>query len=71
MPRRRSNSNSTTRSPPSVIVGRDMLAQMANRTRTYIVKAQRRLTNLRSVNEAAEGYVKEKYGMDIEDFRKN
>ncbi|MEP6945097.1 MAG: hypothetical protein ABJA02_04210 [Acidobacteriota bacterium] len=51
--------------------GRDMLAQMANRTRTYIVKAQRRLTNLRSVNEAAEGYVKEKYGMDIEDFRKN
>lgn len=51
--------------------GRDMLAQMAARTRTYIVKAQRRLTNLRSVNAAAEGYVKEKYGMDIEDFRKN
>ena len=51
--------------------GRDMLAQMANRARTYIVKAQRRLTNLRSVNEAAEDYVKEKYGMDIGDFRQS
>ena len=51
--------------------GRDMLSQMANRARTHIVKAQRRLTNLRSVNEAAEEYVKETYGMDIGDFRKN
>jgi len=51
--------------------GRDMLAQMAARTRTHIVKAERRLINLRSVNEAAEEYVKEKYGMDIEDFRKS
>lgn len=51
--------------------GRDMLAQMAARTRTHIVKAGRRLANLRSVNEAAEVYVKDKYGMDIEDFRKN
>jgi len=51
--------------------GRDMLAQMANRTRTYIVKAQRRLTNLRSVNQAAEEHVKERYGMDIGDFRKS
>ncbi len=53
------------------VEGRDMLAQMAARARTHIVKAQRRLTNLRSVNEAAEGYVREKYGMDIEDFRKS
>jgi hypothetical protein len=51
--------------------GRDMLTQMANRARTHIVKAQRRLNNLRSVNEAAEDYVKERYGMDIGDFRKN
>jgi hypothetical protein len=50
--------------------GRDMLSQMAARTRTHIVKAERRLANLRSVNEAAGEYVKEKYGMDIEDFRK-
>ena len=51
--------------------GRDLLAQMAARTRTHIVKAQRRLVNLRSVNQAAEEYVKDKYGMDIEDFRKS
>lgn len=51
--------------------GRDMLAQMAARTRTHIVKAERRLANLRTVNEAAEGYVKDKYGMDIDDFRKS
>ncbi len=50
--------------------GRDMLAHMAARTRTQIVKAERRLAHLRTVNEAAEGYVKDKYGMDIEDFRK-
>ncbi len=49
--------------------GRDMLAQTASRTRTFIVKAERRLANLRSVNKAAEDHVKERYGMDIEDFR--
>ena len=51
--------------------GRDMLAQMAARTRTHVFKAGRRLTHLRSVNEAAEVYVKDKYGLDIEDFRKS
>jgi (p)ppGpp synthase/HD superfamily hydrolase len=51
--------------------GRDMLAHMAARTRTHIVKAERRLAHLRTVNEAAEGYVKDKYGLDIEDFRKS
>ena len=49
--------------------GRDMLEQMAARTRVHIKKSQRRLANLRSVNTAAEEYVKEKYGMDIEEFR--
>lgn len=49
--------------------GRDMLKQMAARTKTQIKKAERRLINLRSVNEAQEEYVKERYGMDIEDFR--
>lgn len=49
--------------------GRDMLAHMANRTKTHINKAERRLQNLRNVNLAAEEYVKDKYGMDISDFR--
>lgn len=51
------------------LLGRDMLKQMAERTKTHINKSQRRLINLRNVNEAAEEYVKEKYGMDIKDFR--
>lgn len=49
--------------------GRDLLAQMANRTRVHIKKSERRLTNLRSVNQAQEEYVKETFGMDISDFR--
>lgn len=50
--------------------GRDMLSQMAARTEAHIKKATRRLTNLRSVNAAAEEHVKETFGMDIGDFRK-
>ncbi len=49
--------------------GRDLLKQMAERTKTHIVKAARRLENLRSVNAAQEEYVKERFGMDIEEFR--
>lgn len=49
--------------------GRDLLAQMAARTRVHIKKSERRLANLRSVNQAQEEYVKEKFGMDISDFR--
>ena len=49
--------------------GRDLLSQMASRTRVHIKKSQRRLANLRSVNAAAEEYVKERYGMDIGEFR--
>ncbi len=49
--------------------GRDVLKQMAARTSAHIKKAQRRLENLRTVNKAAEEYVKEKYGMDISGFR--
>ncbi len=49
--------------------GRDLVGQMAARTRAHITKSQRRLTNLRSVNQAAEEHVKEQYGMDITDFR--
>lgn len=49
--------------------GRDLLSQMAARTRAHIKKSERRLANLRTVNAAAEEYVKERYGMDISDFR--
>lgn len=49
--------------------GRDLLAQMAARTRTHIRKSQRRLANLRTVNAAAEEYVRDRYGMEIKDFR--
>lgn len=50
--------------------GRDVLSQMAASTAAHIKKAQRRLTNLRMVNSAQEEYVKEKFGMDIDEFRK-
>lgn len=49
--------------------GRDLLKHMAERTKTFIRKSERRLANLKNVNEAAEEYVKERYGMDISSFR--
>ena len=49
--------------------GRDMLKQMAERAKTHIAKSRRRLENLRNVNLSQEEYVKEKFGMDITDFR--
>ncbi len=49
--------------------GRNMLKQMAERTKTHIKKSERRLVNLRNVNKSAEEYVKERFGMDISDFR--
>ena len=49
--------------------GRDMLRQMAERARTHILKSQRRLENLKNVNLSQENYVKEKFGVDISDFR--
>jgi hypothetical protein len=49
--------------------GRDLLKQMAQRTKTHISKAERRLANLKNLNVAQEEYVREKYGMDISDFR--
>lgn len=50
--------------------GRDLLAQMAARTEVHIRKSKRRLENLKMVNSAQEEHVKEKFGMDIGDFRK-
>ncbi len=49
--------------------GRDMLKQMAERAKTHIAKSLRRLENLKNVNLSQEEYVKEKFGMDITDFR--
>ncbi|HEV8591396.1 MAG TPA: hypothetical protein VGQ55_04770 [Pyrinomonadaceae bacterium] len=49
--------------------GRDMLKNMAERTKTHIKKSERRLENLRNVNAAQEEYVKERFGMDISAFR--
>ncbi len=49
--------------------GRDMLKQIAARTRTHIKKSERRLEHLKNVNRSAEEYVKEKYDMNIADFR--
>ena len=49
--------------------GRDMIKQMAARTQVQIKKSGRRLENLRSVNKAAEEYVKDRYGLDISAFR--
>ncbi len=49
--------------------GRDMIKQMAARTTVQIRKSERRLENLKIVNKAAEEHVKDKYGMDISDFR--
>lgn len=49
--------------------GRNMIKQTAERTKTLVKKAERRLENLRSVNLAQEEYVKERFGMDISAFR--
>jgi hypothetical protein len=51
--------------------GRDLLKHMAERTKTFIKKSERRLENLKNVNEAAEDYVKDRYGMDISTFRQS
>lgn len=50
--------------------GRDLLKQMAERAKTHIKKTERRLENLRNVTAAQEDYVKETFGMDIDEFRK-
>jgi len=47
--------------------GRNLLKQMAARTRTHIVKAERRLSNLQGVNRAAE--TNERFGLDVSAFK--
>lgn len=52
------------------LAGRDLLRQMGERAKSHIRKAARRLENLKSVNAAQEEYVRERFGMDINDFRR-
>jgi len=52
-----------------MLEGRNILKQMAERTKTHIKKSERRLANLRNLNKAQEDYVKERFGMDISAFR--
>ena len=58
-----------SRAESEAAASRDMLKHMAERAKTHISKTQRRLENLRNVNQSAEEYVKEKFGVDISDFR--
>ena len=48
-----------------MLEGRNLLRQMAERTRTHIVKAERRLASLRNVNAAEESKPEERYGLNI------
>lgn len=52
-----------------MLEGRNLLKQMAERTRTHILKSERRLATLKNLNQAQEEYVKERFGMDISAFR--
>jgi hypothetical protein len=52
-----------------MLEGRNLIKQMAQRTISLIKKAERRLANLKNLNDAQEDYVKERFGMDISAFR--
>jgi hypothetical protein len=49
--------------------GRNLFRQMAERTKTHIKKAERRLTNLMNVNEAVEREITERFGLNVSAFR--
>lgn len=51
--------------------GRDMFLQMSSRAKVQIMRSERRLATLRNLNSAQEEYVKEKFGLDIGEFREN
>ena len=50
--------------------GRDFLAQMGARSRTHVAMSLRRLDTLRNLNVAQADYVRDTFGVDIEEFRK-
>ena len=52
-----------------MLEGRNLLKQMAERTRTHIKKAHRRLANLRQVSQADEAENEERYGLNISSLR--
>jgi len=49
--------------------GRNLFRQMAERTRTHIKKASRRLDNLRNISAAEEGDPDDRFGMNVSAFR--
>jgi regulator of replication initiation timing len=51
------------------LAGRNLLKQMAERTKTHIMKAKRRLKNIEKVIEADEIDMSERYGINVEAFR--
>lgn len=51
------------------IEGRNLLSQMAERTKTQIKKANRRLSNLRNIVEAEERDPEERFGLNVSAFR--
>ncbi|CAN5497155.1 hypothetical protein BH18ACI1_BH18ACI1_08880 [soil metagenome] len=42
---------------------------MAGRTKTHIKKAERRLVNLRQINEADENDINKRFGLNVSAFR--
>ena len=52
-----------------MLEGRNLFRQMAERTKTHIKKAERRLSNLKQVNEAAEFEMSERFGLNVSAFR--
>lgn len=52
-----------------MLEGRNLLKQMAERTKTHIQKAERRLSNLRQVNKSDLIDMNERYGLNISGLR--
>jgi len=52
-----------------MLEGRNLLKQMAERTKTHIQKAERRFGNLRQANEAGEVDTTRRYGLNVSAFK--
>lgn len=52
-----------------MVEGRNLLRQMAERTKTHIKKAERRFGNLRQANEAGDLDSTERYGINVRAFK--
>lgn len=52
-----------------MLEGRNLLKQMAERTRTHIKKSERRLVNLRQANVSDQAATDDRYGMNVSAFR--